>query len=353
MGNFSRNTFDPTKNYVGVRLQQGVPLVDADWNELDDAIRSEIYNGFSQIFPDGVEPGSQSLQIVQASAPANNLAMTAGAILVGGRPLRVPTAVNYTAQPWFNNPARALQDGVAVIPLLTTPNTNRTDLVFLDVWEREVRSTEDANLINHVIGVETCVRVKREFAIRVAEGTQTLPAPPAGHSFMPLALLHRVAQQANILAGQIEDMRPKIFSTRGTRALSFVPALLPVGGGTNPWFFDSSTNSARTNTASALSLLPLLLPEGATLLSVRIQGITGECYFLLWRKQLTNAVGDQLFNSGFSVSGIVPTEFDSVFTIPSTNRMNIVDNTRYNYFMWITNGQKPTTIARVTVNYQY
>ena len=39
MGNFSRDTFDPNKNYVGVRLQQGVPLVDADWNELNDIIR--------------------------------------------------------------------------------------------------------------------------------------------------------------------------------------------------------------------------------------------------------------------------------------------------------------------------
>ena len=54
MGNFSRNTFNPNKNYVGVRLQQGVPLVDADWNELDDVIRNEIYSGLGQAFPDGV-----------------------------------------------------------------------------------------------------------------------------------------------------------------------------------------------------------------------------------------------------------------------------------------------------------
>ena len=35
MGNFSRNTFDPVKDYVAVRLQQGVPILDADWNELN------------------------------------------------------------------------------------------------------------------------------------------------------------------------------------------------------------------------------------------------------------------------------------------------------------------------------
>src|SRR5215471_9823706 len=165
MGNFSRNTFDPTRNYVGVRLQQGVPLVDADWNEMDDAIRNEIYSGFAQLFLSGVQPGAPDLQISPGSPAENNLSMAAGVVLVAGRPLRVPAAVTYTAQPWFNNPTRAAQDGVAVIPPLTTPPSvgfGRTDLAYLDVWEREVRSTEDANLIHPAIGVETCVRIKRE-----------------------------------------------------------------------------------------------------------------------------------------------------------------------------------------------
>ena len=41
-GNFSNGgvaTFDEHKRYVGVRLQQGVPLLDRDWNELDDIRR--------------------------------------------------------------------------------------------------------------------------------------------------------------------------------------------------------------------------------------------------------------------------------------------------------------------------
>lgn len=352
MGNFSRNTFDLNKNYVGVRLQQGVPLVDADWNELDDVIRNEIY-GLGQTFPDGVQPGSQNLLISATSAAANNLTMAGGTVLVGGCPLRVPTTVVYSAQPWFNNPGRATQDGVAVIPSLTTPNANRTDIVYLDVWEREVRSTEDTNLIHPAIGVETCVRLKREFAFRVAEGTQTLPATPAGHSFVPLALLKRLAGQVNITAQQIEDSRPKLFSTRGPRSLSFVPALLPFGSAANPWFFDGATNTAKTSTVFGGAFLPLLLPEGATLLSVRIQGTTGECYFVLFRKQLTGVASDQLFNTSFIVSGGAATVFDSVFTVPSTNRMNIVDNSLYSYLLSIGNGQKPTTITGVTINYQY
>jgi hypothetical protein len=45
MGNFSRDTFDKLKHYVGVRLQQGVPIVDADWNELEDiALLYRLWN---------------------------------------------------------------------------------------------------------------------------------------------------------------------------------------------------------------------------------------------------------------------------------------------------------------------
>ena len=39
---FSNNgvdTFDESKSYIGVRLQQGVPLLDRDWNELEDIRR--------------------------------------------------------------------------------------------------------------------------------------------------------------------------------------------------------------------------------------------------------------------------------------------------------------------------
>ena len=56
MGNFSRNTFDPVKDYVAVRLQQGVPILDADWNELNDVTRHELYDAFSLTFTDGIQP---------------------------------------------------------------------------------------------------------------------------------------------------------------------------------------------------------------------------------------------------------------------------------------------------------
>ena len=59
MGNFTRDTFDKSKHYVGVRLQQGVPMVDADWMKLkidtapDGATMSlEIENRSAHDWPD-------------------------------------------------------------------------------------------------------------------------------------------------------------------------------------------------------------------------------------------------------------------------------------------------------------
>jgi hypothetical protein len=38
-GDFTRFLFDPLKRYVGVLLQQGRVILDADWNELADRVK--------------------------------------------------------------------------------------------------------------------------------------------------------------------------------------------------------------------------------------------------------------------------------------------------------------------------
>src|SRR5262245_47254857 len=185
MGNFSRNTFDPTKNYVGVRLQQGVPLVDADWNELDDTLRQEVYDSLSLGFQEGVAAGSGDLRVatVPGDATLNDIFMAPGLALVGGRPIRVWQAITYSTQ--------AVRNGASPFPALTQSAVDRQDLAYLDVWEREVGSDEDPNIVNGAIGIETCVRLKRDAALRVAEGTTSLPTAPAGHTFLSLAVLQR------------------------------------------------------------------------------------------------------------------------------------------------------------------
>ena len=67
MGDFSRSTFDQVKHYIGIRLQQGVPLVDADWNELEDIRRFEVQAFLKWFVGDGVPAGNDGFRITAAA----------------------------------------------------------------------------------------------------------------------------------------------------------------------------------------------------------------------------------------------------------------------------------------------
>ncbi|MCP4593929.1 MAG: hypothetical protein GY842_24610 [bacterium] len=189
MGNFSRDTFERLKHYVSVRLQQGVPIVDADWNGLQDIRKHEHETFLRWIVGNGVPLGNDGFAI--GAADANDFSIAAGHCLVEGWTVVNESALSYTEQ--------------AQLPALTTPETDRTDTVYLDVWEREVGCGEDDQMVNPIIGIETCVRTKREWVVRVAEGATELPAPPPGHVFYPLATLDRKAGEDGI--GVVTDLR--------------------------------------------------------------------------------------------------------------------------------------------------
>lgn len=219
MGNFSRDTFDRLKHYVGVRLQQGVPIVDADWNELEDIRRYDLQAFLKWFVGNGVPNGNDGFEIRSVIEP-NDLSIRGGdgtpegtgRVLVEGLDVLNENDLPYTAQPLYNNAALGAEWGVDPIPPLTTPAGNRTDTAYLDVWEREVDSTEDADLVNPAIGVETCVRIKREWAVRVVEGSPTVPVPTAGHTFYGLARIDRVGGAAVIPTSGITDLRETILS---------------------------------------------------------------------------------------------------------------------------------------------
>ncbi|BAP56306.1 hypothetical protein THII_2009 [Thioploca ingrica] len=219
MGKISPDTFNQSKQYVNVRLQQGVPIVDADWNEMDDIRKHEHQTFIRTVVGDGVPKGSNSFQI-EAADLENDFRILGGTpeqpglCLVDGWEIQTTEAsLTYTAQPLYNNAELATKWQVAPLALLTTPATDRVDIVYLDAWERLVDSTDDPDLLNPLIGIETCLRRKREWVVRVAEGTP-LPPPPAGHAYYPLARLTRPAGQASISAEQLTDLRKPMAMAR-------------------------------------------------------------------------------------------------------------------------------------------
>lgn len=226
MGNFSRDTFDRLKHYVGVRLQQGVPLVDADWNEQEDIRKFELQTFLKWFAGNGVPQGNNGFAIQASSPSANNFAITggdgtaegAGRCLVEGADIMNESTIRYTDQPLYNNATLAGEWGVDPVAPMTTPASDRIDAVYVDVWEREVDSSEDGDLVNPAIGLETCVRRRREWAVRVAQGASSPPAAPAGHDFYLLALLKRPGGTAGITNTQISDERTTGINLAGLAA---------------------------------------------------------------------------------------------------------------------------------------
>lgn len=196
MGNFSK---DPgqllaaslAKGYVGVRVEQNVPLLDRDINLLGDLVGASLRDVVHRYVGDGAalyDDGAFSIGAIDP--PGNNFTIGNGTMLVGGLRVTPVGAATYTAQ--FG------------VPPLTPPDPyqTRVDTVYLDVWLEDVQSEVDPYNADDV-GLPTSTRVKPLSRVRVAEGPPPGPAP--GHVHSVLATITRTGP--TITAAQIVDER--------------------------------------------------------------------------------------------------------------------------------------------------
>ena len=216
MGNFSR---DPdsraadaaAKLYVAVRMQQGVPILDADWNLLDDLRRRDTETLGGRFLGDGVPTGSDGLRIFSVGQ-VDDFGIRGGLIIVNGKLLQIDVDFRYTTQPNFNNPAVTPPVGPLTLPAQSVPF-----VIYLDTWEREVDSQADASLVDQRIGIETAIRLKRDWAVRVARLTDfsgIVAATPPGHFFYALAQLNWIGGSATITDDMLAERRDTDASPR-------------------------------------------------------------------------------------------------------------------------------------------
>jgi IPT/TIG domain-containing protein len=242
MGNFSKTPSDVLqaslkKNYVGVSIEQGVPVLDRDLNLLQDLILTTVRSVISRFIGDGVAVGSNGFAIQALANPLlfNNFRILAGSALVNGIDVLNDADLNYGDQPG--------------VPPLTTPPAaplTRTDSVFLDISQAEVSGAQDPELLNSGdVGLQTSVRQKVVWVVRVAENATSPPSPAPGHTHFPLARLVRTAGNQQIQAGMITDLRKQIFSLQ-----QLDDRIRTVGGPTfaaSPNQFSPKTGAAGTN----------------------------------------------------------------------------------------------------------
>lgn len=200
MGNFSTDPLrelerSRAQGYVGVRIEQGVPVLDRDLNLLGDLVTSTVREILEAHLGSGVA-GRGDAFAVRALPAENDLRICGGgACLVAGIQVEIGADVDYGAQPGA--------------PALTTPaGADREDAVYLDVWVDEVDATGDAALANGAdVGMQTSVRLRPAWRVGVAEGARGAPAPARGHAHCLLARLERRAGEATIGPEAIVDLR--------------------------------------------------------------------------------------------------------------------------------------------------
>lgn len=223
------------KGYVGLHVEQGVPVLDRDLNLLNDLVSATVRSVVTRYLGNGTPIGAQGFSIVAIPA-ANDFRIVAGpagvgSALVGGIEVTITGDILYSAQPG--------------VPGLTTPTAAqpnpRNDIVYLDVFIRDVEFPEDGDLSNlGDVGMQTSVRQKPEWVLLVAEGV-AVPPPAPGHVLYELARLTRPLNDPNITAPMITDLRDPMSPLtvieqrlRAVEVLLLLPAFGPPGGQFQP-----------------------------------------------------------------------------------------------------------------------
>ena len=185
-GDFSRNTFDPTKNYSRVLMQQGRVTLDADWNEQASIFLRCLRLLTRDIFGAHAGPSAdlgfeivgnltgQALkdklaQLLPAGQRRDQIenAILAGDVLIGHGRYYVDGLLVENHEPILYGEQRGAPFGDNLKPE-EFQKFPRKLLVYLDVWERDVTYLEDAHIREVALGgPDTCARAQVFWEVRL------------------------------------------------------------------------------------------------------------------------------------------------------------------------------------------
>jgi len=205
-GNFSKDgkdTFDPQKNYIGIRLQQGVPLLDRDWNELED-IRRYLEMMMRRTYLGNGTP-DDGFRIGACNPAGMDFQISYGRFLVDGLeavngPNEYVNFSKYTAQKGEPD-LKPLSGNEHGVPYYT---------VYLDLWIDEITGVEEP-ILNNKDDIQICTSVRHRIQWRVKVKEWVYPGDnpqvdiQAGHHHIELAKIKR--SNSGISDNDITDLR--------------------------------------------------------------------------------------------------------------------------------------------------
>src|SRR5213593_2582946 len=176
-GDYTRFTFGPQRDYSGGFKQQGRVDLDADFNELIEIVDRRWRSETIDIIDHCVVPNTtpDAFLVIPTAIGAFDIGigrMYCDGIQVEnhGRPplqyqadlgeMRGTTNIPYNDQPYLPAPLPP--------PLAAAPNT--TDLIYIDVWQREVTVLEDPSLREIALGgPDTTTRIQSVWQVRALQ----------------------------------------------------------------------------------------------------------------------------------------------------------------------------------------
>lgn len=174
----SRLRFDPLEDFSAVVLQQGRLLLDGDFNEyvamLDRRLRAETCDLTSF----GPDPKHQGVAWVPRLTPdAFRVSASGGRLSIGRGRMYVDglVAENHGIGPLAFDALLSERTGTADTPyddqpywpVPDPPPSGGPHLAYLDVWQREVTSVTEPDLVEIAVGVDTTARTQTVWQVRL------------------------------------------------------------------------------------------------------------------------------------------------------------------------------------------
>ncbi len=227
-GDYTRFTFEPTKGFSGLHKQQGRVSLDSEFNEFEEILdrhtRSEMYDTVGQAvypattptaFQIGVTAGQLTIGIgrmyvdgIQAECFGDMSLATPFDPNVGGVVGSGPLFFNQ--QPFFYlSPPSAL-----AFPGLS-PTPGDINLVYLDVWQRELTMFEDDELREVALnGPDTATRVQTAWQVKVLfpADANSCSTPPATWATLTAP---STARLTTVLAAAVPSGGPCVINPAG------------------------------------------------------------------------------------------------------------------------------------------